>query len=106
MDEEITVKKTFKNTTQKGVEYLNVLTDKGKMSCWDVKLFQHFHVGKRLLVKVEEKNGFKNIQSIEKELNPFEATKFKEAKDDKSASMLTSYVKDIVVAMIEKGIDR
>ena len=104
MDEDILINKIFKNTSQKGVEYLSLLTDKGKMNCWNKQIFPDLKNGRRLLVKVEEKGGYKNILGIEKELTPVFETKFKEAREDKSASMLTSYVKDIVVAMIEKGI--
>lgn len=104
MDEEIMVKKTFKNTSKAGKEYLSVLTDKGKMSCWNGVIFPSFIAGNRLLVKVEEKNGYKNILGIEKDLPNHTIKSNWSEPSEKSAGMLTSYVKDIVVAMIEKGI--
>lgn len=103
MDEEIIVQRAFENESKTGKKYLSVLTNKGKMNCWNSVIFPKFVPRTKLLVKMEEKDGYKNILGIEKEL-PNETKYTLKEPSEKSAGMLTSYVKDIVVAMIEKGI--
>ena len=64
------------------------------------------------LTYVENKKGdktFKNIKSIERTKNNepkieiIKETNFKNYEDNKSAIMLTSYIKDVVVAVITKS---
>ena len=102
METEITIKDTQKKNSKNNKEFLAVTTDEGRMSCWNPQIFNQLIAGKRLLVKVEEENGFRNILGIEKELTP-EIKAVSEYIDDKSRLMELAYAKDILVALLTKS---
>ena len=97
---EIIVKDSQKKTSKNDKEFLAVTTDKGRMSCWNPQIFSQLIAGKKLLVKFEGENGYKNILGIEQELTP-EIKAVTEYVDDKATMMLVSYIKDVVIAHMQ-----
>ena len=109
--QEINVIKCDRKTSSKGQEYLSLVTDLGKMSCWQGHLFSKIQAGHRYLVDTEVKNNYTNVMEVRedygvspsgvKALEPF-----KEAREDKAHLMILSYAKDLVVAGINYGAQR
>lgn len=95
MGTQLTILEFDARRSKNGTPYLALVTDKGKMSCWDsapVELIQHHNVPLKILADLEEKSGYTNI--VHAELVKHEPKNL----DEKQVSVIMSYVKDMVCA--------
>jgi len=92
----------------KGRPYKSFTTNEGIMSCFDLKALPQLeaNIGKIVEVEVEERNGFKNItgfyavgaQTAILQTATSPVSKPFEAGNSRQASVVISYVKDMVCA--------
>jgi len=94
-------------TSKAGRAYKAFHTSEGIMTCFEKKIVAKLEasVGKLIECEVEERNGFKNITGFTGETVTSEKIQdapkpqpFAEERSGKQASVIISYVKDLVVA--------
>lgn len=108
MKTNLTIEGVEQKTSKAGRSYKSFKTSDGQMTCFEGKVVVELekNIGKNVDVDVEERNGFKNIVSFigvaqDQTAKPAQANNsapFADERKSKQASMIISYVKDLIVA--------